>query len=142
MSTASVNLSVRPSTVTLRDIKQACKAYSSAQATRHAQEAADAAKKAAFMRVFEALLGVKSEDEVRTLSPEALTRLARRRISQGLVKIKGIDPDLLLSKVIQKVRSERRPEWKKCFITRLGESAAVQVQEATEETFSYKFVEP
>jgi hypothetical protein len=66
--------------------------------------------------------------------------VARRRIKQGLVELDGISPEKLLES-IQKSKSERRPSWKDCFINVLGESAATQIQDATDETFSYKFVE-
>lgn len=56
----------------------------------------------------------------------------------------GVPPhaEELLGKVIQKSKSERRPTcWKDCFTQVLGASAATKVQEATPETFSYRFVE-
>jgi len=142
MSSPADQLQSQSPVVTLRDIKQACKAQSYAQATRHAQEVSEAEKKAAFMKVFEALLGVKAEDEVKAMPPEELRRVARRRIREGLVTVKGIDPDVLLDKVIQKVRSERRAAWKDCFISVCGEAAAIKIVEATPESYSYKFVAP
>jgi hypothetical protein len=129
--------------ITMKQVKAACKAAKEATAAGRVKDTADKNKKAAYMLVFEALLGVKSEDEVRDLSPEEFNRLARRRIRSGLVQFEPgmISADELLDKVIQKSKSERRPSWKDCFVKVLGESAATKVQEATPETFSYKFVE-
>lgn len=127
--------------VTLKQIKDACKAQSAAAAAGRAKDTADKDKKAASMLVFEAVLGIKSEERLRSISPEKLKRLARRRIRAGLVQLEGIDAHQLLDKVIQKSKSERRPSWKDCFVQVLGESAATKVQESTPETFSYKFVE-
>jgi hypothetical protein len=127
-------------TITLKDVKCACRAQSRASKAGRAKDAADASKKAANMKVFEALLGVKTEDEVRALSPKELKRLARARIRAGNVRLQGIDPEVLLEKVIQKSKSERRPSWKDHFIFVHGESKATEIQEATPETFSYRFV--
>ena len=127
--------------VTLKDVKRACRAQTRSAAAGKAKDQADAKKKTANMKVFEALLGVKTEDEVRSLSPAELKRTARARISAGLVQLKGIDPEELLERVIQKSKSERRPSWKDCFIAVHGESKATEIQEATEETFSYRFVD-
>jgi hypothetical protein len=126
--------------VTLKDVKKACRAQSRAAAAGKVKDAADAKKKAANMKVFEALLGVKTEDEVRDLSPAEFKRIARARIRAGQVQVKGIDAEDLLEKIIQKSKSERRPSWKDCFIAVHGESKATEIQEATPESFSYRFV--
>lgn len=128
-------------TITLKDVRAACKAQAEATDAGRKKDAADKDKKASSMLIFERLLGVMSEDRLRSISPEKLKRLARRRIRAGLVELEGISPEVLLGKVIQKSKSERRPSWKDCFIEVLGESAATKIQEATPETFSYKFVE-
>jgi hypothetical protein len=127
--------------VTLRDVKKACRAQKRYSAADRARKEAEDKKKASAMKVLEALLGVKTEDEVRALSPAELKRTARARIRAGLVLLKGIDADALLENIIQKSKSERRPSWKDCFIAVHGESKATEIQEATAETFSYRFVE-
>jgi hypothetical protein len=140
-ATPAQALTALAAVVTLKDIKQACKAQTKAAAAGRVKDAADAKKKAANMKVFEALLGVKTEDEVRALSPADLKRIARQRIREGRVRIEGISPDVLLEKIIQKSKSERRPSWKDCFVHVHGESEATKIQEATAETFSYRFTE-
>jgi hypothetical protein len=130
-----------PRVITLANIKKACKAHKEYSAADRARKKKEEAKKAAAMAVFEALLGIKSEDEVRALSPEQFKRLARRRIRAGLVELQGVDVDVLLEQVIQKSKSERRPSWYDCFVALAGESGATKVREATPESFSYKFVE-
>jgi hypothetical protein len=142
MSAAAVQvLNSSTAVLTLKDVKQACKAYSAYSAADRARKEAEDAKKAAAMKVFEALLGVKSEDEIRAMSPDEMRKKARRRIREGLVQLDGISAEALLDKVIQKSKSERRPSWKECFIEVCGASAATKIQEATDESFSYKFVE-
>jgi hypothetical protein len=131
---------VVPRVITLANIKKACKAHKEYSAADRARKKKEEAKKAAAMAVFEALLGVKSEDEVRAMSPGEFKRVARRRIRAGLVELRGVDVDVLLDQVIQKSKSERRPSWKDCFVDVLGESAATQITNATPESFSYKFV--
>jgi hypothetical protein len=128
-------------TLTLKDVREACVASKKYGAAVAISKAAEEKKKKAAMVVFEALLGVKSEDDVRSLSPDQLKRLARRRIGRGLVVVEGLDVEVLLEKVIQKSKSERRPSWKDCFVAALGESTAAEIQANTAETFSYKFVE-
>jgi endonuclease YncB( thermonuclease family) len=133
----------KPAILKHREIKQACRAYKKYAKANKAKEAAEASKKTAAMAVFEKLLGVKSEDEVRAMSPEEMKSVARRRIRQGLVTLEPGTISLtdLLEKVIQKSKSERRPSWKDCFIAVHGESKATEIQEATAETFSYRFVD-
>jgi hypothetical protein len=126
--------------VTLKDIKQACQAQTKAAAAGRAKDSADAKKKAANMRVFEALLGVKTEDEVRALSPKEMKRIVRQRVRAGQVELDGISAATLLDKVIQKSKSERRPSWRDNFVYVHGESKALEIQQATPETFSYRFV--
>jgi hypothetical protein len=127
--------------VTLQDVKKACRAQKRYSAADRARNKAEDKKKSSAMKVLEALLGVKTEDEIRALSPDELKRRARARIRAGQVVLKGIDADALLENIIQKSKSERRPSWKDCFIAVHGESKATEIQEATEETFSYRFVE-
>lgn len=129
-----------PRVITLKDVKAACKAYKEYSKADRARKAKEDAKKAAAMAIFEALLGVKTEDDVRAMSPEELRRTARRRIREGLVQLNGISAEALLEKVIQKSKSERRPSWYDAFVAIAGESGATKVREATEESFSYRFV--
>jgi hypothetical protein len=130
-----------PVTLTLAQVRKACRAHKQYSAADRARKEAEETKKASAMVVFEALLGIKSEDDLRAMSPEQLKRTARRRIRQGLVQLEGMSAEALLDKVIQKSKSERRPSWKDCFIKVLGASAAADIQEATPESFSYKLVE-
>jgi hypothetical protein len=138
---SAVTAPVATPILSLKDVREACIASKKYGAAVAISKAAEEKKKKAAMVVFEALLGVKSEDDVRSLSPEQLKRLARRRISRGLVVVEGLDVEVLLEKVIQKSKSERRPSWKDCFVAALGESKAAEIQNDTAETFSYKFVE-
>lgn len=127
--------------VTLKDVTAAAKACREESVARKEAADADAAKKTAYMKVFEALLGVKTEDEVKALSPDKLVRLARRRIKKGDVILDGIDAEVLLEKVIQKSQARRNVSWKDCFVAVLGESKATEIVNATDESYSYKFVE-
>lgn len=129
-----------PRVITLKQVKAACKAYKEYSAADRKRKAKEEAKKAAAMAVFEALLGVKSEDEVRAMSPQEMKKTARRRIREGLVHLDGVDATVLLEKVIQKSKSERRPSWYDAFLGLAGETGVNAVREATDETFSYRFV--
>lgn len=127
------------SVVSLKSVRRAAKACKEATEARKEAEACDAEKRAAMMTVFQSLLGVKSEDEVASLSPDALIKLARKRIRAGLVQLDGIDAEKLLDQVIQKTQSRRSVSWKDAFIAELGASKATELTEAAEESFSYKF---
>jgi hypothetical protein len=129
--------------VSLKDVKQAIKAHQAYSAAAKIYATAEAAKKAAAMIVFEALLGVTSESEVASLSPSELVKLARRRIREGLVEFADMDDEQvqsLLSHVIQKSQSRRNVSWKDAFVSELGAAAALKVTDETPESFSYKFV--
>jgi len=127
--------------VSLKDVRAAAKACTEASSARKTAESAEAGKKSAMMKIFEPLLGVKTEDEVAALSPEALAKLAKKRIRAGLVEFNGIDAEVLLNQVIQKTQSRRSVSWKDAFIAELGASKATELTEATDESFSYKIVD-
>jgi len=127
--------------IEVSDVRAAIKACSEASEKRKAADAADEARKRAAMKVFEALLEVKSESQLQSYSPDELRRAARRRIQAGKVKLEGIDVDVFLDQVIQKSWSGRSISWKNEFVAELGESKAAEVMQQAAECFSYKFVE-
>lgn len=127
--------------IEVSDVRAAIRACSEASEKRKAADAADEARKSAAMKIFETLLGVKSESEIAAYSPDELRRKARRRIASGQVTLEGIDVDVFLEHVIQKSWSGRSISWKNEFIAELGESKAAAVMSTAAECFSYKFVE-
>jgi hypothetical protein len=128
--------------ILLKDIRAAAKACTEASKTRKEAESADARKKSAMMKVFEPLLGVKTEEEVAELSPDEIKKLAKQRHRDGLFTLErgGMSLDELVNQVIQKTQSRRSVSWKDAYINELGASKATALTEATDESFSYKFV--
>jgi hypothetical protein len=128
--------------ILLSDIRAAAKACTEHGKKRKEAESAEAKKKSAMMKVFEPLLGVKTEEEVAALSPAEIKKLAKQRHRDGLFTMQrgGMSLDELVDQVIQKTQSRRSVSWKDAYINELGASKATALSEATDESFSYKFV--
>jgi hypothetical protein len=131
-----------PEVVTIAAIRKAARACEECSQARKALEEMDAARTIAMMKVFEALLGVKSEDEVKAMAPDELRRLADRRVNSGIVTLEGISVELLLKQVIVLSQTRRNVSWKDSFLEELGEAKAREVLSDCPETYSYKFILP
>jgi hypothetical protein len=128
------------SVITIKEVRFAIKACNEATRRRHEAEAAEETKAASMMGVFERLLGVKSSSDVSQLSPADIAKLAKQRVKRGDVELEGFELETLL-KVIQQSSCRRNVGWKDALIAECGESKAAELQAATAQSYSYKFVE-
>lgn len=99
------------------------------------KKAAAAKKELAFRRqqLAEKVLGVKSADELKQLSPEKLLKLYARRLSDGDWKSERGAPSFAFVKTSQ----GQYPAWSKLYVEELGETAAAKIRTETPIVFSY-----
>jgi hypothetical protein len=128
--------------VTISAIRKAARACEQCSEARKLLEEMDSAKTIAMMEIFEPLLGIKTEDELKVIPLDALRRIASRRITQGIVSLEGITAEMLLQQAIQLSQTRRNVSWKDSFLDELGEAKAREVLSACPESFSYRIVAP
>lgn len=85
------------------------------------------------MQLAEKVLGVKSKDELKELSPKEVDRLGAKRFEHGDWKPERGAPVFSFSKT----SSGRYPAWRALFVAELGETAAAQISLETPLQFSY-----
>jgi hypothetical protein len=132
---------MEPETITLREVRFAIKACSDHSELSKKAEVAENVKKAAMMGVFERLLGIKTEQELKDLDADKLAKIARRRLRAGDVVLDGIDEETLF-RVIKHSQARRNVAWKDVFVRECGEARAADILENAAEMHSYKFVQP
>lgn len=101
-----------------------------------AEKKASAAKKQlAFRRqsLAEKVLGVKSSDELKQLSPDQVERKLLKRLEAGDWKPERGAPSFSFSKTSE----GRYPAWKQLYIDELGETAAAAITAEATTTYSY-----
>jgi hypothetical protein len=81
----------------------------------------------------EKVLGVKSKDELKKLSPKEVDRLGAKRLEAGDWKPERGAPAFTFSKT----NEGRYPSWSQLYIDELGETAAARVRAETPTTYSY-----
>lgn len=81
----------------------------------------------------EKVLGVKSKDELKLLSPEQIQKLFTKRWESGIWKAERGAPEFHFSKT----SSGKYPAWRALFIDELGETAAARIATETPTTYSY-----
>jgi len=81
----------------------------------------------------EKVLGVKSEDDLKKLSPGQVEKLLAKRLDAGDWKPERGAPEFSFVKTSQGCY----PAWAKLFVDELGETAAARIRSETPETFSY-----
>jgi hypothetical protein len=129
--------------ITLADVKRAANACAKASQARKDAEAADSEKLVAMMEIFEPLLGIRTEAELRSLPPDQLRRTANARINSGVVNVRGLSSEMLLKQAIQLSQSPRRNvSWRDCYLADCGEARAQEKLNDTPESYSYKIVAP
>lgn len=82
----------------------------------------------------EKVLGVKSADELKQLSPEKIEKLFTRRLGAGLWKRERGAPAF----AFQKTKEGRYLSWKDLYVGEMGETAALEVEANTALTYSYR----
>ena len=106
------------------------------------RKCADAKKKASTaekelkfhrLQLAEKVLGVKSEDELKELSPEQVTKRFAKRLEAGDWKPERGAPEFSFVKTNQ----GRYPSWSTLFIAKMGETAAARISAETPLTYSY-----
>jgi hypothetical protein len=101
-----------------------------------AEKKVSAAKKElAFRRIqlAEKVLGVKSADELKRLSPEQIKKLQTKRLAAGDWKPERSAPEFSFLET----NKGRYPAWSQLYVEKLGETAAAQVRAETPMTYSY-----
>jgi hypothetical protein len=81
----------------------------------------------------EKVLGVKSKDELKLLSPEQVQKRYAKRWENGDWKAERGAPEFAFAKT----SSGRYPAWRQLFIDELGETAAARIATETPMTYSY-----
>lgn len=81
----------------------------------------------------EKVLGVKSKDELKRLSPEQVLKLYQRRWEREDWRAERGAPEFVFVKTSQ----GRYPAWREVFIGELGETAATRISAETPTTYSY-----
>jgi hypothetical protein len=81
----------------------------------------------------EKVLGVKSKDELKKLSPKEVDRLGAKRLEAGDWKPERGAPAFTFSKT----NEGRYPSWSQLYIDELGETAAARVRAETPVSYSY-----
>jgi len=81
----------------------------------------------------EKVLGLKSADELKKLSPVKVAKLQAERLAAGDWKPERGAPDFMFSKTSQ----GQYPSWKQIYIAELGETAAAGIAADTPITYSY-----
>jgi len=99
------------------------------------KKASNAKKELKFRRLAlaEKVLGVKSEDELKKLSPKEVDRLGSKRLEAGDWKPERGAPVFTFSKT----NEGRYPSWSQLYIDELGETAAARVRAETPVSYSY-----
>ena len=127
--------------ITLNLVRKAAQACLRVTEAGRLADQADEQKKIAVMKLFEPLLDIKSEEELKKLSLEEVLRIAKRRIESGKVKLDRITPERLYA-CIELSQSRRNVSWKEEFLEALGEAKAQEVLSDTPESFSYRIAAP
>lgn len=81
----------------------------------------------------EKVLGVKSKDELKKLSPKEVEKLHAKRLEAGDWKTERGAPVFYFSKT----NEGRYPAWSQLYIDEMGETAAARVRIETDPTYSY-----
>lgn len=99
------------------------------------KKASSAEKELDFRRqsLAEKVLGVKSEDELKELSPSQVVNLLAKRLAAGNWKSERGAPAFSFSKT----NEGRYPSWSKLFIEEKGETAAAKIRADTPLKYSY-----
>ena len=81
----------------------------------------------------EKVLGVKSSDELKQLSPKEVEKLFAKRLTAGDWKPERGAPVF----VFRKTSEGRYPAWSQLFTEKLGETLAAEIRSNTPPTYSY-----
>lgn len=81
----------------------------------------------------EKVLGVKSSEELKKITPAKIQKLQAQRLEVGDWKLERGAPEFLFSKTSE----GRYPAWKQLYIGELGETAANAIIADTDVTYSY-----
>lgn len=127
--------------ITMAMVREAAKAWQRASLARKTAEEGDGYKTIALLAVFEPLLGIKSEAELKQLCLADVLRTAKRRLESGAVKLHGITAERLLNS-IELAATRRNLSWKDAFISALGESRAQELIDGAAESHSYRLLFP
>lgn len=99
------------------------------------KKATEAEKELKFRRLAlaEKVLGIKTEDRLKELSPDQLVRLMTKRLTAGDWKPERSAPDFSF----QLSNQGRYPSWSALYAEELGETAAARIKAETAVTYSY-----
>jgi hypothetical protein len=86
------------------------------------------------IRLAEKVLGVKSEDELKALSPDQVAKRLEKRLETGDWKPERGAPEFQFVKS----SSGSYPAWRQLFVENMGETAAARIAAETDVTYSYR----
>lgn len=130
MTTAAAKQTALVSTVELTELADWERKHADAE-----KKASNAKKELKFRRLAlaEKVLGVKSEDELKKLSPKEVEKLHTKRLEAGDWKPERGAPVFSFSKT----NEGRYPSWSQLYVEELGETAAAEIRKNTPLTYSY-----
>ena len=85
------------------------------------------------MKLAEKVLGVKTEDELKELTPEQVTKRLNKRLEAGDWKAERGAPEFSFINTSH----GRYPSWAQLYAGKLGETAVKEISANTPETYSY-----
>jgi hypothetical protein len=99
------------------------------------KKASAAEKELSYRRIAlaEKVLGIKTADELKRLSPVQVTRIYAQRLTAGDWKPERGAPAFVFSKSSE----GRYPAWSQLYVEELGETAAAEIRANTPVTYSY-----
>lgn len=86
------------------------------------------------MRLAEKVLGVKTEDEFKQLSPADLVKKQIKRLAAGDWKPERGSPEFSFVNTSK----GRYPAWRKLYVSEMGETEAARIQSETDYSYSYR----
>ena len=132
MTTAAAKL--EPIIVTKNELLELAEAERAHDTAKKKASAAESLVKLRRMQLAEKVLGIKTGDELKTLSPEQIKKKLCKRAEAGEWQPAANAPEF----EFVKTRSAAYPAWAELFKQKLGEAAAAQITEETPITYSYR----
>lgn len=81
----------------------------------------------------EKVLGIKSSDDLKLLSPDHVRKLQAKRLEAGDWRLERGAPEFSFTET----NHGRHPAWMQLYVAELGETAAEKVRTETDVTYSY-----
>jgi len=120
--------------VTKAELQELADAERAHESAKKKASAAQSTVELRRMQLAEKVLGIKTSDELKTLSPEQIKKKICKRAEAGEWKAADNAPEF----EFVKTRSAAYPAWAKLFKQELGEAAAARITNETPISYSYR----